>query len=67
MHHFTTIAPFHHCPRSRLVKYPLLLKQVLKYSDDSDDIATITATLGQLERIIGLVDTGMAEARYARK
>ena len=47
------------------MKYPLLLKQVLKYSDDSDDIATITATLGQLERIIGLVDTGMAEARCA--
>merc|ERR1719244_2057425 len=52
-------------PRSRLVKYPLLLKQVLKYSEDSDDIATITATLSELERIICLVDTGMARARCA--
>lgn len=52
-------------PRSRLVKYPLLLKQVLKYSEDSDDIATITATLAELDRIIGLVDAGMAGARCA--
>ena len=52
-------------PRSRLVKYPLLLKQVLKYSEDSDDIATITATLSELDRIIGLVDAGMAGARCA--
>ena len=50
-------------PRSRLVKYPLLLKQVLKYSEDTDDIATINNSIAELERIIGLVDTGMAQAR----
>jgi hypothetical protein len=52
-------------PRSRLVKYPLLLKQVLKYSEDSDDISTINTTIVELDRIINLVDSGMAGARCA--
>jgi len=52
-------------PRSRLVKYPLLLKQVLKYSEDPDDIKTITESIQKLEKIINLVDTGMAEAKCA--
>lgn len=50
-------------PRSRLVKYPLLLKQVLKYSEDPDDIKTITESIQKLEKIINLVDTGMAKAK----
>jgi len=52
-------------PRSRLVKYPLLLKQVLKYSEDPDDIKTITESIQKLEKIINLVDTGMAKAKCA--
>jgi len=52
-------------PRSRLVKYPLLLKQVLKYSEDPDDIKTITESIHKLEKIINLVDTGMAQAKCA--
>jgi len=50
-------------PRSRLVKYPLLLKQVLKYSEDPDDIKTLTQSVEKLEKIINLVDSGMAQAR----
>jgi len=52
-------------PRSRLVKYPLLLKQVLKYSEDPDDIKTLTESIQKLEKIINLVDTGMAQAKCA--
>jgi len=52
-------------PRSRLVKYPLLLKQVLKYSEDPDDIKTISESIQKLEKIINLVDTGMAKAKCA--
>ena len=50
-------------PRSRLVKYPLLLKQVLKYSEDEDDIKIITECIARLEKIIEQVDAGMAEAK----
>ena len=50
-------------PRSRLVKYPLLLKQVLKYSEDADDIKIITECIARLEKIIEQVDAGMAEAK----
>eukprot|EP00092_Neocalanus_flemingeri_P040148 GFUD01043732.1.p1 GENE.GFUD01043732.1~~GFUD01043732.1.p1 ORF type:complete len:829 (-),score=244.19 GFUD01043732.1:674-3160(-) len=52
-------------PRSRLVKYPLLLKQVLKYSEDPDDIKTLTESIKKLEKIINIVDTGMAQAKCA--
>ena len=38
-------------PRSRLVKYPLLLKQVLKYSEDPDDIKTISESIQKLEQV----------------
>ena len=38
-------------PRPRLVKYPLLLKQVLKYSEDPDDIKTITESIQKLEKV----------------
>ena len=50
-------------PRSRLVKYPLLLKQVLKYSEDEDDVKIITECIQKLEKIIEQVDAGMAEAK----
>ena len=50
-------------PRSRLVKYPLLLKQVLKYSENEDDIKIITECIARLEKIIEQVDDGMAEAK----
>jgi len=50
-------------PRSRLVKYPLLLKQVLKYSEDEDDVKVITECIKRLEKIIEQVDAGMAEAK----
>jgi len=52
-------------PRSRLVKYPLLLRQVLKYSDDADDIKIITKSINELETILVKVDRGMAESRCA--
>ena len=39
-------------PRSRLVKYPLLLKQVLKYSEDQDDVKILTECIKKLEKII---------------
>ena len=38
-------------PRSRLVKYPLLLKQVVKYSDDTDDIRLLQAAISYLEQV----------------
>ena len=38
-------------PRSRLVKYPLLLKQVIKYSDDTDDIKLLQSSLHVLEKV----------------
>jgi len=53
-------------PRSRLVKYPLLLKQVLKYSDEEDDMKILTECISKLEKIIDHVDAGMAEAKCAR-
>jgi len=52
-------------PRSRLVKYPLLLKQVLKYSEDADDIKVISKTIQELESILVKVDKGMAESKCA--
>jgi hypothetical protein len=39
-------------PRSRLVKYPLLLKQVVKYSDDTDDIRLLQAAIATLEQVM---------------
>lgn len=50
-------------PRSRLVKYPLLLKQVVKYSDDTDDIRLLQTAIASLEKVISGVDRAMAEAR----
>ena len=38
-------------PRSRLVKYPLLLKQVVKYSEDSDDIKLLLQSIQILEKV----------------
>ena len=53
-------------PRSRLVKYPLLFKQVLKYSGDQDDIRILTECITKLEKIISRVDKSMAKAKCMR-
>jgi len=50
-------------PRSRLVKYPLLFKQVVKFSDDFDDIKLLKDAIQHLEKIINKVDKAMAEVK----
>jgi len=50
-------------PRSRLVKYPLLIRQVLKFTDEPDDKATLSRCLVQLESVVAAVDQAMAEAK----
>ena len=54
-------------PRSRLVKYPLLLKQVLKFSNATNEYAAdmhnLNSAIEELEVIIRDVDVHMAEAR----
>jgi len=50
-------------PRSRLVKYPLLMKQVLKYSECSTDCAMLASAIHNLENILGDVDTAISRAR----
>ena len=54
-------------PRSRLVKYPLLLKQVLKFSNATNEYAAdmhnLSSAIEELEVIIRDVDVHMAEAR----
>ena len=54
-------------PRSRLVKYPLLLKQVLKFSNATNEYAAdmhnLNSAIEELETIIRDVDVHMAEAR----
>eukprot|EP00088_Acartia_fossae_P003104 TRINITY_DN11289_c0_g1_i1.p1 TRINITY_DN11289_c0_g1~~TRINITY_DN11289_c0_g1_i1.p1 ORF type:complete len:782 (+),score=224.45 TRINITY_DN11289_c0_g1_i1:47-2392(+) len=52
-------------PRSRLVKYPLLLKQVIKFSDDTDDIQLLNHAISILEKTINRVDKAMAQSRCA--
>ncbi|XP_067940534.1 rho guanine nucleotide exchange factor 3-like isoform X2 [Watersipora subatra] len=50
-------------PRSRLVKYPLLLKEVYKYTADGhSDRETIPRVLEQLEAIIDDVDVRIGES-----
>ena len=39
-------------PRSRLVKYPLLIKQVMKYSDCPNDCALLQSAIEQVEIIL---------------
>lgn len=50
-------------PRSRLVKYPLLLKQVLKFCECPSDSALLTSAIHHLESILQDVDKAMAQAR----
>ena len=54
-------------PRSRLVKYPLLLRQVLKFSNATNEFAAdmnnLTNAIDNLETIIRDVDVAMAQAR----
>lgn len=54
-------------PRSRLVKYPLLLKQVLKFSNATSDFAAdmnnLTIAIDSLESVIKEVDIAMAQSR----
>ena len=54
-------------PRSRLVKYPLLLRQVLKFSNATPEYAAdmnnLSSAIENLEAVIRDVDVAMAEAR----
>ncbi len=50
-------------PRGRLVKYPLLMKQVLKFSDDPNECSALTSAIQRTERALGAVDAAMAKAR----
>lgn len=50
-------------PRSRLAKYPLLLKQILKYSDCSTESESLTASIEALNGILKDVDAAMAQSR----
>ncbi|TRY71154.1 hypothetical protein TCAL_09287 [Tigriopus californicus] len=50
-------------PRSRLVKYPLLLKQVLKFCECPSDSGLLTSAIHHLESILQDVDKAMAQAR----
>ena len=54
-------------PRSRLVKYPLLLRQVLKFSNATSEFAAdmnnLNSAIENLEGVIREVDVAMAQAR----
>ena len=54
-------------PRSRLVKYPLLLRQVLKFSNATSEFAAdmnnLNSAIENLEGVIREVDIAMAQAR----
>ena len=54
-------------PRSRLVKYPLLLRQVLKFSNATNEFAAdmnnLNSAIENLEGVIREVDIAMAQAR----
>ena len=39
-------------PRSRLVKYPLLVKQVLKFSEDATECSHLASAIESLEHIL---------------
>ena len=58
---------FSDVPRSRLVKYPLLLRQVLKFSNANNEFATdmniLSSAIENLESILHEVDNAMAQAR----
>ena len=43
---------FSDVPRSRLVKYPLLIKQVLKFSECPHDCALLSSAVNELEDIL---------------
>lgn len=54
-------------PRSRLVKYPLLLRQVMKFSNATGEFAAdmnnLSEAIERLENVIRDVDVSMAEGR----
>ena len=54
-------------PRSRLVKYPLLLRQILKFSNATNEFAVdmnnLQSAIEDLELVIREVDESMAQAR----
>ena len=63
---FRIIFLFPDVPRSKLVKYPLLLRQVVKFSNSSSssaDLQLLTLAVEKLEVILKKVDTSMAEAK----
>ena len=45
------------------MKYPLLIKQVLKYTEEPDDLSILGTCLVQLEEAVSAVDKAMAEAK----
>ena len=52
-------------PRSKLVKYPLLLRQVVKFSSgtSSAEIQLLSLVIQKLESVLQRVDSSMAEAK----
>ncbi|XP_069503678.1 rho guanine nucleotide exchange factor 3-like isoform X2 [Ambystoma mexicanum] len=57
-------------PRSRLVKYPLLLKEILKHTAaDHPDQAPLQEAIAVIQDIVGLINskTGEAECQYYKK
>ena len=53
-------------PRSKLVKYPLLLRQVVKFSSctpASDDLQMLNTAIQKLQAVLHRVDSCMAEAK----
>lgn len=57
-------------PRSRLVKYPLLLKEILKHTAvDHPDQASLQEAIAVIQEIVGLINskTGEAECQYYKK
>ncbi|RUS89622.1 hypothetical protein EGW08_002640, partial [Elysia chlorotica] len=54
--------------RGRFVKYPLLVRAILKYTQNSDDVYHLERALERLERIIHRADeeTGASRCRHAK-
>ena len=50
-------------PRSRLVKYPLLLRQVLKFSECQVECGHLATAVRHFEQVLRTVDAAMARAR----
>ena len=56
-------------PRGRLVKYPLLLKSVLKYTPDGhSDVVKLEESIEVIDDVIKLVDdqTGLSKCQFIK-